>query len=171
MKCYSKSIILFSMFVRMLTIFLPVNSVWIVTSSSSLLVYSIQNCQVKVLFLASSYTVHVVCLVSFWQKPEVTEVYWPDLVFRLYFDISGRGVFTGCLLSLSQRYYLSWTLLLVVECQLILINVWILNFSLSSDILVIPCVYKCWKYGSFSPTLVYYFKIQEWPNCRRSLTA
>jgi len=50
-------------------------------------------------------------------------------------SIAGLDVFTGCLLSLPNGYYLSWILLLVCE-----------------TILVILAVYKCRQYGDFSPT-------------------
>ena len=91
----------------------------------------IQNCQIKILFLALSFTaqvvaflvpVLVVCVIL--KKPRCQ---WSRLTgfscqrlyhhhWLVFFYLSGhrRMVFTGCFLSFPHRYYLSWTLLLVL---------------------------------------------------------
>ena len=135
-KLYSKATILISMFDQMVmnaNHFRSVgDSVWLVTSSSSLLVCLIRNCQIKILFLASSFSVQVIaylvlaCVIltkarSQWCRPTASWLWHWLLFFRSVKGIAGREVFTGCLLSLPHWYYLTWTLLLVVECELRLI--------------------------------------------------
>jgi hypothetical protein len=51
-------------------------------------------------------------------------------------SIAGQDVFTGCLLSLPNGYYLAWIVFLVSEI-----------------ILAVLTVYKCREYGNFSPTI------------------
>ena len=131
--------------------FRSVDNVWLVTSSSSLIlgmVCFIQNRQIKILFLALSFTAQVVALLVpvlvvcvILKKPRCQ---WSRLTgfssscqrlyhhWLVFFYLSGhrRMVFTGCLLSFPHRYYLSWTLLLVllvVECELTVMIVWILQ--------------------------------------------
>lgn len=41
----------------------------------------------------------------------------------IYQGIAGQDVFTGCILSLPDGYYLTWLLLLASESELFLINV------------------------------------------------
>jgi len=50
-------------------------------------------------------------------------------------SIAGEDVFTGCILTLPEGYYLSW-----------------LSFLFFEVILVFLTVYKCREYGNFSPT-------------------
>ena len=81
----------------------------------------------------------------------------PMTCILIYQGIAGQDVFTGCLLSLPNGYYLTWLLLLASECELFLIEKKNFHlFTLSLVILVVLAVNKCREYGKFSRTLVHY---------------
>ena len=120
----------------MLTIYRSVDSVWLVTSSSSLLVCFIRICQIKILFLASSFTVQVVayllvCVILTktriqWIRPTGSSWLCHWLVFwSVKASQDGkfsRAAFQVCSFLIGTIYHG-----LVVECELVLISAWILQ--------------------------------------------
>ena len=72
--------------------------------------------------------------------------------------IVGQNVFTGCLYDLPNWASLTWILLLVVECELHILYPMILLTDLLTPfllaILAFLTIYKCRKYGEFTPTSV-----------------
>ena len=148
-------------------IFLSVNSIWLVTSLSSLLVCSHSN---RVLFLTPPFTVQVIVfliIMFFFYDENQKSVKSIDqfliiIIWPVFFD-SSRHCGTGCFYGLS--YVLSWRILSIVDsvtsCWRWLDSHKCLNSATihaSPVILVVLCIYQCRKYGDFSPTMVHYLK-------------
>ena len=89
--------------------------------------------------------------------------------YILFLGIVGHDVFTGCLYRVPDWASLAWIPNLIAESKAIRLaiisngtsDLWLISHYNFLGILAILAIYKCRKYGEFTPTFVRPSKVQE----------